>query len=312
MDLRQLEAFVAVARLGSFRAAAKHLHITQPAVSSRVSQLEREFGATLFERGNRSVRLTYDGIELVKLAREIVGLSARLRSNARGTAAHSGLVRIGVTNILLPEQVHAIRLLAREYFPGRAIEMHVDTAARMHPLLIERKLDCAITGRINENSFEHTKFTSYESNWFVSPGLETPRRLLTLDDIVEIPVVTYSSESGSYAYIGSALESLGVRHHDIIACDNTASILQMVTAGRGIGAAFGPRVTKAIKAGEVRKILVDVRLPSFELMTYYPIGAAAPTTDFLAKVKESILHFDAASGARSASASPRASKVRNR
>jgi DNA-binding transcriptional LysR family regulator len=50
LNTRFVEAFMWVARLGSFRAAAEHLHITQAAMSNRIASLEQEIGARVFER----------------------------------------------------------------------------------------------------------------------------------------------------------------------------------------------------------------------------------------------------------------------
>ena len=57
MDVPRLEAFLEVARLGSMRAAARSLHLGQPALSARIVALEDELGAKVFERTKRGVRL---------------------------------------------------------------------------------------------------------------------------------------------------------------------------------------------------------------------------------------------------------------
>src|SRR5262249_5770992 len=61
MDLRQMEVVVAVAEEGGFSAAARRLHIVQSAVSSTVRALERELGASLFQRTTHRVSLTPAG-----------------------------------------------------------------------------------------------------------------------------------------------------------------------------------------------------------------------------------------------------------
>ncbi len=61
MDLRKLESFREVVRTGSFTAAAKHLHMTQPAISLHVKALEQELGAHLMDRDGRGIQLTPAG-----------------------------------------------------------------------------------------------------------------------------------------------------------------------------------------------------------------------------------------------------------
>ncbi|MGE8458508.1 MAG: LysR family transcriptional regulator, partial [Pseudomonas alloputida] len=58
MNTRFIEAFLQIARLKSFRAAAEHLHLTQAAISNRIASLEEEIGARLFERETRELKLT--------------------------------------------------------------------------------------------------------------------------------------------------------------------------------------------------------------------------------------------------------------
>ena len=57
-DLQQLQAFVAVAERGSFRAAADQIHLSAPALSRRIDKLETILGARLFNRTTRAVELT--------------------------------------------------------------------------------------------------------------------------------------------------------------------------------------------------------------------------------------------------------------
>src|SRR5207302_6668515 len=73
-DLRNLETFVWVARLGGFRLAAEKLNTTQPAISARVATLEQEFGVRLFERKQRRAALTAKGLELLGYAEQMLQL----------------------------------------------------------------------------------------------------------------------------------------------------------------------------------------------------------------------------------------------
>jgi DNA-binding transcriptional LysR family regulator len=82
MELRQLEYFVAVARTGTYLAAAASLSVAQPALWRQVKDLERELGTPLFERVGRRVRLTRDGDTLAELAATVLAGATRLRDTA--------------------------------------------------------------------------------------------------------------------------------------------------------------------------------------------------------------------------------------
>src|SRR6201988_5552971 len=63
-DMRQLVSFAEIGRSGSFRQAAKTLHIAQPALSRQIKQLEAALGICLFDRAPRRLHLTIEGREL--------------------------------------------------------------------------------------------------------------------------------------------------------------------------------------------------------------------------------------------------------
>ena len=74
MDIRIMEYFLAITREGNISSAAEALHVSQPALSRQIRDLEEELGVTLFERGSRRIRLTEEGMILKRRAEEMVRL----------------------------------------------------------------------------------------------------------------------------------------------------------------------------------------------------------------------------------------------
>lgn len=96
MELRVLRYFIAVANEQNISAAAKQLHLSQPTLSRQLKDLELELGTTLFERGNRKITLTEEGMFLFNKAKEIVELTEKTEANLKGTKQEiSGEVYIG-------------------------------------------------------------------------------------------------------------------------------------------------------------------------------------------------------------------------
>ena len=83
MTLAQLHSFVLVARLGSVKAAAAELEVTEPAVSVAVAALRKELGDELFVREGRGIALTAGGRRLAALASEILGLAEQARRSVQ-------------------------------------------------------------------------------------------------------------------------------------------------------------------------------------------------------------------------------------
>jgi DNA-binding transcriptional LysR family regulator len=94
-DLQQLQAFVAVADKGSFRAAAEHIHLSAPALGRRVGKLEEILGARLFTRSTRDVRLTRVGDAFLERARAALDdLESAVLGIHEISARHAGRVSI--------------------------------------------------------------------------------------------------------------------------------------------------------------------------------------------------------------------------
>src|SRR5258705_3138759 len=97
ITLRQLEYAVAVAEHGSFNAAARACHVTQPGLSAQIRELESQLGAALFERGRRPVLATAAGEEVVRRARALLADARDLEAAARrGSRPLEGVLRLGV------------------------------------------------------------------------------------------------------------------------------------------------------------------------------------------------------------------------
>ena len=146
MELRQLEAFVAVATELHFGRAAERLHVSAPTLSELIRRLERELGTPLFTRTTRRVALTSAGEELLARAKlildEVAAAAAAVRRIAGGDA---GTVRLGITPPGAPGLgPHLIRR-----FAAQAPQVTVDVQRMWLPTtteaLVSGRIDVAIT-----------------------------------------------------------------------------------------------------------------------------------------------------------------------
>jgi DNA-binding transcriptional LysR family regulator len=98
MRIEQLEYFAAVTQHGSLRRAGEQLHISQPALSESLRNLERELGVTLLDRQRSGARISRDGRNLLPHVMEILEAADRLRAGADDQHLSSRLVRVGTVN----------------------------------------------------------------------------------------------------------------------------------------------------------------------------------------------------------------------
>lgn len=146
MELRQLEAFVAVATELHFGRAADRLCIGQPTLSDLIRRLERELGAPLLTRTTRKVSLTGAGQELLGRAKvildEVASAAAAVRRTAQG---ETGTVRVAMTPPVVPVLAPHLRRAANEHLPDVAVDVQRMWLPDLTRALAEGTTDVAIT-----------------------------------------------------------------------------------------------------------------------------------------------------------------------
>jgi DNA-binding transcriptional LysR family regulator len=142
VELRQLEAFVAVAAELHFGRAASRLHIAAPTLSEMIRRLERELGTPLLTRTTRQVALTSAGAELLSHSKAILDEVATARAAVRRVAGgEAGTVRLGITPPAAPVLApHLISL-----FASQAPQVTVDVQRMWLPNLV----DAVVSGGID-------------------------------------------------------------------------------------------------------------------------------------------------------------------
>lgn len=174
IDLRRLEALVAVHRTGSVSAAAAELHYGQPTISHHLRRLEAETGAVLLQRVGRGVRLTPEGVLLARRGEEVLGLLARAEAElTAATSLQAGRVRLAAfpsgAATLVPD---ALALLAGRH-PGIELELTEAEPPEAHELLRAGTVDLALTFAYPDQP-EPEQITSV-------PVLDDPLHLVTPD-----------------------------------------------------------------------------------------------------------------------------------
>ena len=123
MNLRDLEAFMAVVDTGSIGAAARRLNLTQPAVTRRVQNLEQDLGAPLLRRESKPPRLTIDGEIVAVSGRQVLRAVDDLRAGVAAEGEPNGQLRLGVAqavgDLALGKPIGALRAA----YPQLAVQL---------------------------------------------------------------------------------------------------------------------------------------------------------------------------------------------
>jgi DNA-binding transcriptional LysR family regulator len=125
-NLRALETLLAIERLGSFVATARKLNTTQPTVSMRIRELERQLGVRLIERERNHAKLTQRGLECAHYAERILALSSHLVHDVADSKAYSGRIRIGVSESVALTWLPQLVCKIQDDYPNVVLEIDVD------------------------------------------------------------------------------------------------------------------------------------------------------------------------------------------
>ena len=145
MELRHLRYFVAVAEEENISRAASKLHVSQPGVSRQIHDLEDEIGFLLFERRGKSVRLTAPGRIFFGEARDILQRTADAVKKARAGLAAQAEINVGYAPSGTVEILARALRVFRGSFPGVRVTLHDLSPKEMLSLLLQKKLDIALT-----------------------------------------------------------------------------------------------------------------------------------------------------------------------
>lgn len=149
MRIEQLEYVSAVTRLGSFRAAAEELNISQPALSVTVRKLERELGVEILERRRSGTTVSAAGRELLPHIARVLEAADGLRRTADDQHQSSGAVRLGTVNAATAPLVSPAIQDFRAAHPATRVEVIAAQGDAIHRGLAEGSLDLGLVNLLS-------------------------------------------------------------------------------------------------------------------------------------------------------------------
>lgn len=262
MELRHLRYFVAVAENLSFRRAADRLHLTRPALSKQIRELEEELGVRLLERTTARIRLTSAGDVYLQEARDLLRRVERAGELAREAAAGKrGHLIIGEPGVLGLTFLTPVLGLFREKYP------HVDVTLKeipdnQQPVAVESgeiQVGFALRGRVEKRPLlEGLPMLRLRVGVAVSRTHPLARRrFLSISDLADQPMIcvgdTRTSEHAQY--VRERFQAIGLNPPRIRLASGTRTLITMIASGHGIS--LIPDALAAQGAGEVVIVPLD-------------------------------------------------------
>ncbi len=267
VDPFALEMLITVADMGGFTAAADKLGRTQSAVSTRIADLEKDFGQRLLDRGARGVTLTAAGEKLVGRARRWLQQERLMIDDIRGAPAQ-GRVRLGMPDDYVDVFLRPIVARFAQEHPQVEIEVRCDLSRQIEADFAEGKFDIGVITR------DHLKpagelLRADPMIWVAGKGhrpeLETP-----------LPLALFSETCRMRPRILAALDRAQTPHRIAYVSSHTAGVVSAVESGFCVTALAESTVPQTLRRIGKEAALPD--LPRAEialLMPLRPNAAAA-------------------------------------
>lgn len=237
MDIRQLETFMWIARLGSVTAACKRLNVTQSTLSMRLRALEEDLRVPLFDRSHKRLTLTAKGRDLVRYAQKILATVEQVRLYVADPTAESGTLRVGVAeSVALTWMPDLIRRLSTQ-FPNVVLDLDVGIPRPMTEGLATGKLDVVFAPSLSkpDASFFSVALGSTRYSWMASPQLGLREKIVTPAHLEQLAIIGVPShQSAFYSMIEQWFAEDGATIRRLNMCNSLATSASMVMAGMGI------------------------------------------------------------------------------
>lgn len=253
---RQLEVFAEVALHGSVRYAADKLHLSQPAGSMALAQMERQLGSPVFTRERGRLTLNARGRELLPLARELLDRYAEFgRLASADSAALSGELRIGTSNTVGNYRVGELLGEFVRAHPQVAIRLRVANTERIAAGVLDHSLDVGcVEGPVAHALLEARPWRDDQLVVCVAPDhpLGHKRRLRAVD-FAGARWVMRERGSATRVTTERILAQLPPGQ-TVLELDQTEAIKQVVAAGLGIACLPMVAVKDALTTGRLKAL----------------------------------------------------------
>ena len=239
MELLQMKYYKAVVEAGSINGAAKQLNMTQPPVSMQIRLLEKELGSTLFERGNRKIKLTEEGKIFYDHVVRILNMTESAATSVRDChTAHMGTLHIGVVSSVAELAAHRWFKGFCQKYPLVNYELFEGDSYNILEKLKNRIIDVAIVRR----PFSAVGFLTYSlaPQDLLAIGtkayLKNLPEQVTMKQISTLPLIVYRRWVN---ILDNAFSVKGFSPRIICAAEDVRTCMSWAAAGLGV--AIAPR-----------------------------------------------------------------------
>lgn len=273
LTLAQLEALYWVAKLGSVRAAAARLSLTQPALSLRIKELESAMNARLLNRDAYRATLTTLGADVVQQAEQMLQIAERIGERGADSNLRDdirGLVRMGATDTYAAHFLPSLLVDVETHYPKAQIELVVEFSVNLYAKLLRGELDVAvISGPTLSPMLAYERLLDLPHYWVGSPKRLGALKVATPAALARMPIVTHPAPSLLYETIHAWFSRANLKPLRLNTC--TSLFISKALTVEGVGLSLLPLeiIGPEVKAGTLRVLRARPAIPRFPMFVSY-------------------------------------------
>ena len=260
---RRLQVFYTVARLLSFTKAAETLHMTQPAVTFQVRQLEDHFNTRLFDRTHNRVALTEAGRKAYEYAEEIFTLYAEMENTVKElTGDVSGALTLGASTTIAEYMLPALLRGFTMEFPDINLKLKVSNTEGIVSMVENSMIDLGVVEGPVANKNLLVEVCRVDQLVVVVPP-DHPmagKESITMEEVIDHPFVCREEGSGTRDVILEHMSGLGLDRNSLnisLELGSPESIKGAVEAGMGISIVSIATLEKELALDKLVAIKLD-------------------------------------------------------
>lgn len=263
---RRLQVFHTVARLLSFTKAAETLHMTQPAVTFQVRQLEEHFNTRLFDRTHNRISLTDAGRRVFEFADRIFDLYSEMENAVREmTGDISGVVTIGASTTIAEYMLPALLGDFRSQFSDVNVQLKVSNTEGIVSMVENNIIDLGVVeAPVSNKNLVVEVCRQDELVAIMPPDHELANKdSLTMAELCKYPYICREEGSGTREVIQEYLQTTGVTPSDISICMELGSpeaVKGAVEAGMGVSVVSRATIHKELQLGTLVALPLEPKL----------------------------------------------------
>ncbi|MCG8560382.1 MAG: LysR family transcriptional regulator [Hyphomicrobiales bacterium] len=290
MRIRNLDTFYWIASLGSFRAAAEKLHLTQPAISARIQVLEQDLGAEVFVRELKKAELTPAGRKLLGFAERLMALEQDVLSAFADTSKIEQTIRVGASETIVSTWLPDFMCSLSQSRKNLSFDLRVDTTDNLRNSLVSRDIDLAfLMGPVAEVSVANHDICKYEMMFAAHADLARLHDTWRLPEIAQYPVLTFAANTKPSRQIREMLAPFCNGSPNMTTSASLGAIIRLAASGMGICAVPKAAIDIELRDGTLVALATRAELPTISFTASYV--SASPIAGLIAAIISEVIDF---------------------